>query len=56
MLGSVHELDPHVMLNYYYTALGVWKTLMAQNSLGISRSNFQLLYKKINYQYLTIFD
>ena len=50
MLGLARELDPCITPNYYYNVGGAW------NSLGLLRPGFQLLYKKINYQYLTIFD
>ena len=56
MLVLAHELDSCVKPNLYCTASRAHKTLPNHNSLGILRPNFQLLYKKINYQCLTIFD
>ena len=35
---------------------GAWKVFLGRNSLNILQFNFQLLYKIINHQYLSIFD
>ena len=52
----VHTLDLRVELNRYCIVGRVQKALLEHNNLGILWSNFHLLYKRVNYQYLIIFD
>jgi hypothetical protein len=56
MLGLAWKLDPRVRPNHYWTIGGACKALLGWNSWGLLGPNFQLLYKKIKYQYLTMFD
>ena len=55
-VGLAWELDSHIRLNPYCTAGRARKSLLGWNSLGLLWPNFQFLYKRIIYQYLTIFD
>ena len=56
MLGLALELNPRTRPNRYYTIGGARKAILGLHRLGSLRPNFQLLYKRKNYQQLTIFD
>ena len=50
------RLDPRVRLNRQIFCRWLQKTLPVRNRLGILWSSFQLLYKRITYQYFTFLD
>ena len=56
MVGLTRVMDPDVKRNRYYMLGRTWKAFLSYNGLGLLRLDFQIFYKRINYQFLIIFD